>query len=82
MLNSRNICAADKIPAVVFCPTSWRQRISGLHSATMGAGFQSVQRLGYEIDGRGFESWQEQEIFLLFRMSTLACGPPNLIFNV
>jgi hypothetical protein len=28
-----------------------------------------------KLDGQGFESWQRQEIYMIFRMSRLAVGP-------
>lgn len=35
---------------------------------------QSVQRLGYELDGPGFESWQGQDIIIFSEKSSSALG--------
>jgi hypothetical protein len=42
---------------------------------------QSVCRLGYGLEGRSFETRQQQEIFLFSKTSRPILGPTQLIFN-
>jgi hypothetical protein len=42
---------------------------------------QSVCRLGYGLEGRSFETRQQQEIFLFSKTSRPTLGPTQLIFN-
>jgi hypothetical protein len=42
---------------------------------------QSVCRLGYGLEGRNFETRQQQEIFLLSKTFRTALGPIQLAFN-
>jgi hypothetical protein len=37
--------------------------------------------MGYGLDGRGFDCWQKQEIFLLFTASRLAVGPTQPLIH-
>jgi len=38
-------------------------------------------KLGYELDDRGFVSWQGLRIFLFITASRPALGPPSLLWN-
>ena len=42
---------------------------------------QSVCRLGYGLEGRSFETQQQQEIFLFSKTSRRALEPTQLVFN-
>lgn len=46
-----------------------------------GGRAQSVCRLGYCLEGRSFESQQQQEGFLFSKTSRPALGPTQLVFN-